>query len=132
MRFSPLTLVVALFALSPAPSSTAQAAPAAGEVRLQFAVEIRVGPAWDPARPVAEQAHFADHSANLRRLREAGHLVLGARYGEVGLVVLAAPSAEAARAMMDADPAMRHGTFRYELHELRVFYSGTLEAPAKR
>lgn len=130
MRFAPLAVAAALLAPAAMLASPAEP-PVAGETPLRFAVEIRVGPAWDPAKPVAEQPHFADHSANLRRLREAGHLVLGARYGEVGLVVLAAPSESAARAMMDADPAMRHGTFRYELHELRVFYPGALEAPAK-
>jgi uncharacterized protein YciI len=132
MRFAPLAIAVALLVPARAAASPPAEAQPAGEARLRFAVEIRVGPAWDAAKPPNEQAYFADHSANLRRLREAGHLVLGARYGEVGLVVLSAASEAAARAMMDADPAMRHGTFRYELHELRVFYSGSLEAPAKR
>lgn len=96
-----------------------------------FAVEIRTGAKWDAAKPPQEQAHFREHSQNLRRLREAGHLVMGARYGEVGLVVLAAADAAAARAMMDADPSMEAGTFRYELHPFSVFYGGTL-APRPR
>ena len=50
---------------------------------------------------------------------------MGARYSDIGLVVLAADSASA-RAMMDMDPSFNAGTFRYELHPLNVFYAGTL------
>lgn len=96
-----------------------------------FAVEIRTGAKWDTTRPPQEQAFFREHSQNLRRLRDAGHLVMGARYGEVGLVVLAAADAAAARTMMDADPSIEAGTFRYELHPFNVFYGGTL-APRPR
>jgi uncharacterized protein YciI len=53
-----------------------------------------------------EQAHFREHSANLRQLREDGALVFGARCSDKGLVVLAASSLEAARAMMDRDPRL--------------------------
>lgn len=91
-----------------------------------FAVEIRTGAKWDASRPPQEQPFFREHSQNLRRLRDAGHLVMGARYGEVGLVVLAATDAAAARAMMDADPSIEAGTFRYELQPFNVFYGGTL------
>lgn len=96
-----------------------------------FAAEIRTGAKWDAAKPPQEQPYFREHSQNLRRLRDAGHLVMGARYGEVGLVVLAAADAAAARAMMDADPSFEAGTFRYDLHPFNVFYGGTL-APRPR
>jgi uncharacterized protein YciI len=113
----------------PAPAST----PATGEPAANrlFAIELRVGPEWDTTKSPGDQAFFREHSANLRRLRDAGHLVLGARYGEVGLVVLSASSLEDARAMMDADPAIQAGVFAYEAHPLNVFYPGTVEAPAR-
>jgi len=96
-----------------------------------FAVEFRTGPAWDASRPPQEQAYFREHSANLRKLREQGSLMLGARHGDKGLIVLAAESESAARAMIEQDPAVRNGTFRYELNEFLVFYGGTVQAPRR-
>jgi hypothetical protein len=87
-----------------------------------FAVEIRIGPGRDAARPAQEQAYFAEHSANLRRLREAGDLALGARYADVGLLVLSAESIEAARTLLDVDSAIANGTFHYDVHPFNAFY----------
>jgi len=91
-----------------------------------FAVEIRTGPAWQADKPPQAQTHFREHSAHLSKLRAEGRIVVGARYGEKGLIVLRAASVEAARAAIDDDPSMRAGTFVYELHEMRVFYRGSL------
>jgi uncharacterized protein YciI len=93
-----------------------------------FAVEVRTGPAWDPSRPPNEQAFFKEHSAGLKRLREAGRIVAGVRYSDVGLLLFSAASVEEVRALMDQDPSMQAGTFRYEVHPANVFYPGTLEA----
>lgn len=112
------------------PAAGASAAPAA-DLPL-FVAEIRTGPRWDPARPPGEQTLFREHSAHLRKLREAGHIRLGARYGDKGLIVLAAASLEEARAWMDADPSMQHGTFAYELHPFAVFYGGAVAPPRRR
>jgi uncharacterized protein YciI len=97
-----------------------------------FVAEIRTGPAWDPSRPPQDQPFFRDHSAHLRRLREAGHIRLGARYADKGLIVLAAATADEARAWMQADPSMQHGTFSFELHPFAVFYGGTVSPPRRR
>lgn len=91
---------------------------------LLFAVEIRTGAAWDAAKPPGEQANFRAHSQHLARLRSEGRLAMGARYGDKGLLVLKAASAQEARALMDADPSMQSRTFSYELHEMRVFQPG--------
>jgi uncharacterized protein YciI len=96
-----------------------------------WAVEIKTGARWDAARPPQEQPFFREHSQNLNRLRAAGHLVMGARYGDKGLVVLAAASEADARTMMDADPSFKAETFRYELHPFSVFYGGSV-APRPR
>lgn len=93
-----------------------------------FAVQIRVGPKWDTAKAPHEQALFREHSANLKRLRDAGYLVVGARYSDVGLIILAADSLASARAMIEADPSIAAGTFAYEIHPINVFYPGTLRA----
>lgn len=96
-----------------------------------YAVEIRTGPAWDAARPPHEQAFFKEHSANLKRLRDAGQLVLGARYADKGLVIVQARSPAEARALIDADPAMRERVFVYELSDFNVFYGGAVQPKAR-
>ena len=58
--------------------------------------------------------------------------MLGARYSEKGFLVLAAPSVEAARAMLDRDPSFAAGVFSYEVHEMSVFYPGTVPARSRR
>lgn len=97
-----------------------------------FAVEIKVGPNWDATKPPQEQAYFQEHSTNLRRMREDGNLILGARYSDKGLVVVAASSAEDVRSMMGADPSIAAGTFVFEVHPFNVFYPGTLQASSHR
>ena len=105
------------------PASTASAPAAAKSL---FGVEIRTGPQWNAALPPSQQPLMREHSANLRKLRDEGRIRIGVRYGEVGLVVLEAATIEAARAWIEADPAMRAGTFRFEIHPLGVFYGGTV------
>lgn len=125
-------LVLAICVAAPAPAQSAAApAPARGELPL-FAIEIKVGPKWDASKPPQDQLYFREHSANLRRLRESGNIVLGARYSDKGLVVVAAASAEEARQMMDGDPSIAAGTFVFEVHPFSVFYPGTVEARPRR
>ena len=96
-----------------------------------FGVEFRTGPAWDSTKPPHEQAFFKDHSSNLKRLRDAGHLLVGARYSDKGLIVLSAADETAARALVDADPSIANGVFVYAIHPFRVFYPGCLAAPER-
>jgi uncharacterized protein YciI len=116
------------------PDSFAQAPPSteASSSLPLFAVQVRVGPKWDASKPPHEQALFREHSANLKRLRDAGHLIVGARFSDIGLIVLAADSETSARAMIDADPSIAAGTFTYEIHPMNVFYPGTLQGAAVR
>lgn len=131
-RFVP-ALMIACAALGPWPCFAGEpaATPAADALPL-FAVQIRTGANWDSDKPVPEQRFFREHSANLQRLREAGRLVMGARYSDVGLIVLAAESEAEARAMMDEDPSFAAGTFRYEVHPFNVFYPGTVQVRPRR
>jgi uncharacterized protein YciI len=122
-------------ALGPALQAMAQSAhPASGVEANQrlFAVEIRTGPSWDPAKPPGEQAFFREHSAHLKRLRDAGHIVMGARYADKGLVVFTAKSSSDVKALMEQDPAMVAGTFVYQIHDFNVFYAGTVQSPPRR
>lgn len=97
-----------------------------------FAIEFSTGPTWDAAKPPHEQAHFAEHSANLQRLRKAEALRIGARLGERGLIVIAAADEAAAKAEIEQDPSVKAGVFVYQLNEFRVFYGGSVEAPARK
>lgn len=129
-----LFVALAFAAASPAALSQAQAPapqPAAQELPL-FVVEIQTGPQWDGAKPAHEQRFFREHSANLKRLRDTGSLLMGARYADKGLVVLAAANEAEARAMMDADASMQAQVFRYELHAFNVFYGGAVNPRPRR
>ena len=104
-----------------------------GEVQGKlFAVEFKTGPRWVASKQFHEQEHFREHSANLRKLREQGNLVLGARYGDKGLIVLAAESESAARAMIEQDPSVQNGIFSYELHPFSVFYGGNVQPQPRK
>ena len=107
--------------------SAETAAVAEPELKL-FAVEITVGPNWDSSKAPNEQAFFKEHSANLTHLRDAGHIVMGARYSDKGLVIFSARSAEEVRVLMEQDPSMTAGTFVYEVHAFNVFYPGLVQA----
>ena len=138
MFTAPLLITASFLALSGAvvaqtatPATGSEPAGAAAPAGLLFAVEIKTGPAWDAAKPPQDQAHFREHSAHLRRLREQGVLLVGARYADKGLLVLRAASAGDAHAMLKDDPSIQAGVFKYELHGFRVFYSGTLAAPPR-
>ena len=99
---------------------------AAAESLTWFAVEISVGPGWDKSIAPNEQAYFKEHSAHLAALRKAGHVVMGARYSDVGLLVMQALTADDVRALLDDDPSMQAGTFQYEVHPMNVFYPGSV------
>lgn len=130
-----LAASVAAVALWAAPAAAMAQDPAGGaapdESRL-FAVEITVGPQWDASRPAHEQRYFPEHSATLKRLRDSGVLVIGARYSDKGLVVLAADDETHVRAMMDEDPSIKAEVFQYQVHPFNVFYGGTVNSPARR
>lgn len=97
-----------------------------------FAVELRTGPSWDPARQTHEQAHFREHSASLRRLREQQILILGARYSDKGFLVLATANEQEARKLIEQDPAIQNQVFTYTLSPFAVFYAGCVQAPRRR
>ena len=94
-----------------------------------FAVTIRTGPAWDQSRPPAEQAHFRTHSRNLFKLRQEGRIVLGGRYGDVGLILVRAANEAEARALFAADSSIARGVFRAEFQVWRTIFEGAVAVP---
>ena len=89
-----------------------------------FAVRLTTGPAWDAARPPNDQAGMREHSANIARLRREGVLVLGARFGELGLLVLRVPDAAAAQAQFAPDPTIAAGVFKLQVDAFAPFAHG--------
>ena len=131
-----LTTALALAAL---PVTAVRAQPSAAEKSADrteplplFALELRTGANWDHAKPAQEQAHFREHSAHLRRLREQQSLVLGARVADRGFIVLAANSEQDARGMIDQDPSIQNRIFAYDLHPFAVFYPGCVQMRPRR
>jgi uncharacterized protein YciI len=87
-----------------------------------FVVHFETGPAWNKALAPAEQPAFKEHSANLNQLRKSGAITFGARYEQLGMIFLEAESIESAKAILDADPGVKAGTFIYRVAALSVFY----------
>jgi len=98
--------------------------PPKAPVNDTFAATFRTGPAWDPAKAPQDQAAFAAHSQNLRALRNEGRLLLGGRYGELGLVVLRAASLDEARSFVERDPSVKAGTFAVDVQPFYPFMPG--------
>ena len=119
-----LTATVALTTISFAQAPAAPPAPL-------YAAVYKTGPNWDAAKPPGDQALFKEHSAYLAKLRAAGTIVMGARYADVGLIVVSAPSEADARKIFEADPSVGAGTFAVDVHRFSVFYPGYVGTPPK-
>ncbi len=127
-------LLVATFAFTSVQTATAQVGSAvvpANELPL-FAIEITVGQSWNQAKPAQEQQYFREHSANLKRLRDSGALVMGARYSDKGFILLAAKDEAHVRTMLDEDPSFKAEVFKYQVHPFNVFYGGTVNTRPRR
>ncbi|MEY2882023.1 MAG: hypothetical protein RLZZ15_4403 [Verrucomicrobiota bacterium] len=113
------------FAQPPQPPTTPSAPAARVAAPALFAVRLSTGPAWDPAKSPNDQAGMKEHSANIARLRRDGTLVLGARFGELGLLVLRVPDEAAARAALAPDPTIASGVFKTQIDPFAPFAHGT-------
>jgi hypothetical protein len=106
-----------------APSPVAPSAVAAPP-RL-YAVRLSTGPAWDAAKSPNDQSGMKEHSANIARMRREGTLVLGARFGELGLLVLRVPDETAVRTQLAPDPTAANGVFKVQIDVFSPFAHGT-------
>ncbi len=100
--------------------------PSEQQAKSLYAVEIKVGKNWNSTKPPQEQAYFKEHSLNLQKLRKEGHIVMGARYSDIGLLIFSAHSAEEVKEYMSKDPSIEAGTFQYQVYPFNVFYAGTI------
>jgi len=98
-------------------------APPSGPLPYQM-VLLRLGPAWDPAKPVMQQPGIQDHAALMGKLTREGKLVIGGPFMKEGKIisafyVLDVPSAEDARKIAESDPAVTGKLM--EIEEVRTF-----------
>lgn len=89
---------------------------------LSFIVHFSLGENWDREKPPQEQTGFAEHSANMQRLRAEGVIQLGARYADLGMLIIQSASLEQAEAIIQADPAVTHKIFDYSIQPVSIFY----------
>jgi uncharacterized protein YciI len=123
-------LLITLSLAPPVLAQTPAEVPKSATAKL-FAIEITTGPNWDAAKPPPQQAFFREHSAHLKKLRDEGRIKMGARYAEKGLVVIEAADEAEARGLVESDPSMKSGTFKFTLAEMRVFYPGQVGTERK-
>ncbi len=116
MRIAGIVFFLTLFVFSAA----------ADEERL-FLVQFTVGEKWVKEKAPQEQAFFAEHSANLKRLRTEGKLLLGGRYSDKGVILVKAASEEAVQKEIQQDPSVAHGTFVAAIYPFAPFYDGCVE-----
>ena len=89
----------------------------------QFLCTLRARPTFLEDQTPEERAIIARHFQYLCRLTREGRVLLAGRTQDappVGLVILLAHDEPAARAMVDADPAVAAGNFTPELRPFRI------------
>lgn len=71
-----------------------------------IAVFLRPGPQWNPELPVRKQAYWDEHARFMDALFDAGRIILAGPFadGSGSMVILAAESPDAARAVFREDP----------------------------
>lgn len=90
----------------------------------KYVALIGHGPRWLEGKSVYEQGQpVEDHLVAMREHYDAGVLHLGGPFDHGGgIAVLDVPDEQSARAVMDADPAVRAGVMVYELRALRPMF----------
>jgi uncharacterized protein YciI len=87
-----------------------------------FIVHFETGEHWDVSLGAHEQTGFKQHSANLQKLRHDGTIVFGARYADLGLIILRHDSLATAAELLNADPGVQSGIFVFRIEPVRIFY----------
>jgi len=94
--------------------------PGGWEMTTYYVGFLYRGALWTPGETPESRKLQEEHMANIRRMGEAGKLVIAGPFtddGELrGLYVFRAASAEEARALVESDPAVKAGRLRFEIH----------------
>ena len=93
----------------------------------RFIVLYTIGESWDTTKTASGQLHFKEHSAHLARLRAAGTIELGARFGDTGMIIVRAKNKDEAHAIVSDDEAIRNRLFKTEIFSFHAFYTGCIE-----
>lgn len=96
--------------------------PAALQTGEYVVAQLLPGPAWDARLPRDAQPNIGEHRAYLKSQHAAGRFLCGGPWiDEPGaLALFPGGSIEGARKLLEADPAVRGGLYRYELRRWRV------------
>jgi hypothetical protein len=92
------------------------------DISKLFIVHFETGPAWNDSLQPSEQTKFQEHSLNLNRLRKEKVIVFGARYGDLGTIIIKADSLSMAKSMIIADPGVQAGIFSFRVEQINIFY----------
>ena len=97
---------------------------------MKYVAWITPGPEWRDGTVYDQGAPIEEHLEAMRAQYDQGRLLLGGPFidGRAGVAVLDVDAEAEARSIMDADPAVIAGVFRYELHRVRAYfdaYDGT-------
>ncbi len=116
---TPALFVILFFPLSPA-ATPPQKTVAGYEMTTYYVAFLSRGPKWTPeVTPETERLQEA-HMANIRKMAADGKLVLAGPFTDDGklrgMFVLTVGSLEEAKALADADPAVRAGRLLAEVH----------------
>ena len=126
------TLILACAALAGPVHIGAQAPPASAppaaapapppDMRVYYSVFLRRGPAWTTAVTPETTRVNQGHRANIDRLTKEGLMVVAGPFegtsGDralAGIFILRVSSMEAARAVVETDPAVKAGRFIHEI-----------------
>ncbi len=114
---APATFVFCLWSLSGCGTAPA---PRAGDGTL---VVLRTGPRREPLDAATSREVFQGHFANMRRLADAGHLLLAGPYGTEksdpafrGVFLLATADLAQAKSWAETDPGFLAGVFAFDYH----------------
>ncbi|HEX5262978.1 MAG TPA: YciI family protein [Phenylobacterium sp.] len=109
------TCIAILAAAMLSATTGARAQPPADQPLFVFI--YRAGPAWKPGVPMSRQG-LGPHAAYMAKLQAEGRTVAAGPMldADSGMMIVRAPNAEAARAIMAADPSVTSGIFVVEMH----------------
>ncbi len=92
-----------------------------------YAALFSRGAGWDTTKGPNAQPFFKEHGLNLSRLKKEGKIAIGARYGEMGMVVFPAESEEEVRGHFFNDSLVVKDILRMEIVKFNPFYKGCIE-----
>ena len=126
-RFVRLSALVGVLLTASADLHVAGATVAATQSPALFAVRFQPGAGWDKSKTPNEQAGFASHSANLQRLRRDGRVLLGGRFADLGLIVITAADAAAARDQFSTDETIAAKVFTIQIDPWSTIFEGCVQ-----